>query len=172
MGELIKLIAWPVCVLIIVIVLAIIFRKPIANKIGDVISVEGEGSKWKVRMNIDRDKLAKKVTVPSKPSPQIIQPKGIPSAEAFGRATISTEKPKLSEDEIEQSRQRAQQRLDEDTKKAGHQRGKLYQLTNKSYGIAWEVNVSDVIVIKDDAKSGQGKAKGVELSPNPSRRPD
>ncbi|MCK4331447.1 MAG: hypothetical protein KAW81_02715 [Dehalococcoidia bacterium] len=111
-------------------------------------------------MNIDRDKLVKKVTVPSKPSPQIIQSAGgIPSAEAFGGTTISTGKPKLSKDEIEESRQQARQRLDEDTKKAGYQRGKLYHLADKSYGIAWEVNLSDGIVIKADAKSDQEKAQ-------------
>ncbi len=151
MDELIKVITtWPVCVLTLLIVFLVIFRKPIANKIGDISSVEGEGKKWKINMNPDKDKIIKLEPTSSKPSPQILQAKGIPSAEAFGNATISTEKPKLSEEDIEKSKQEAQQRLDEDTKKVGYKRGELYLRDDKSYGIAWKVNVNDRIVIKDD----------------------
>lgn len=143
MDELIKVITtWPVCVLILLIVFLIIFRKPIANKISDISSVEGEGKKWKINMNIDRDKII--------PSPQVIQPKGISQAVKVGNPTISTEKPKLAEGDIEKSKQEAQRRLDEDTRKVGYKRGELYLRDDKSYGIAWEVNLNDRIVIKDD----------------------
>jgi len=59
--------------------------------------------------------------------------------------------PRLSDEEIEQSRQRALKRIEDDTKKAGYQRGKLRQLDNGAYAVAWELEVSDRIKISDSA---------------------
>ncbi|TRZ52213.1 MAG: hypothetical protein D4S01_03290 [Dehalococcoidia bacterium] len=156
--------AWQICTLILVIVLASIFRKPLANLIDNIGSIIIEwttkGEKRKVQFNVGRDIFKKQVTAPSEPSPQVIQPEGIQSTEAFGQTTtIVTGISELSKEEIEGSKQKAQQRLDEDTKRAGYQRGKLNQLPDKSWGIAWEVTVNDQIVIKDDAKSDSETAR-------------
>ena len=58
--------------------------------------------------------------------PQIIRPQGIPSEEKFGKPTVT-----------KGSKEYAQSRLDEDTKKVGYTRGELYQLKDSSWGIAW-----------------------------------
>ena len=59
--------------------------------------------------------------------------------------------PRLSDEEIKQSRQRALKRIEEDTQKAGYQRGKLRQLDNGAYAVTWELEVSDRIKISDSA---------------------
>jgi hypothetical protein len=60
--------------------------------------------------------------------------------------TLETKK--LSPEEMEASRKRAQARLDEDTKKNGVQRGKLFQLSNGAYAVAWEASATVHIGIK------------------------
>lgn len=55
---------------------------------------------------------------------------------------------RLSDEEIEQSKQKAQKRLKEDTKRVGYQRGKLFQLDNGKWAISWDIQLSDRMVIK------------------------
>lgn len=54
----------------------------------------------------------------------------------------------LSDDEIEQSRQEALKRLEEDTKFVGYQRGKLIQTESGKWAIFWKLELSDRIGIK------------------------
>ena len=63
-------------------------------------------------------------------------------------SAVEEKVPRLSNDEIEQSKQRALKRIDEDTKKVGYQRGKLRLLENGGYAVAWDVQVSDRFKIK------------------------
>lgn len=57
--------------------------------------------------------------------------------------------PKLSEIEIEENRQRALKRIEEDAKRVGYKRGTLRPLPNGAFGVNWEVEVSDGFKIKD-----------------------
>ncbi len=150
MDELIKQIIWPACILILVIVLALIFWKPLAALIGRINSVEGEGKKWKIHFDANRDtgRIDKTIQLES-------------SMDAKGNmlTPATNVDSKLSEDEQKKSKQKAQQRLDEDIKRVGYERGKLYQLKDGAWGIAWEIKVGDGIVIKDDTKSDSGKGQ-------------
>jgi hypothetical protein len=141
MGELesiITAIAWPVCILVLLIILALIFKKPLTILIGRIRSVEGEGSKWRINMDVTQDTIVNpSMASPSKPVHQYIQVESITSGEAVSVPNVIAGEPKLSDEEIEKSKQKAQQRLDEDTARMGHQRGELYQLKNGSWGIAW-----------------------------------
>lgn len=55
---------------------------------------------------------------------------------------------RVSDAEIEQSKMNALRRLNQDTAKVGYQRGKLYQRENGRWGISWDVEVSDGIILK------------------------
>lgn len=147
MNEILQQLIWPIVVIILVIIFLIIFRKPIANRIEHVVLVKGKG--WEVYIDPNKDELTIQSPEVSKPIPQVIEPKAIPSTSTIGKPTIIVDKLKLSSEEIEKSRLRAQQRIDEDTKRVGFQRGKLRQLEDGSYGVAWELHFSDKIGIKD-----------------------
>lgn len=64
-------------------------------------------------------------------------------ADVIGRFVLKTE---------EQSKEAAQKRLDEDTKKVGYVRGELYQTKDGNWAINWKVNVGEAIVISDWVK--------------------
>jgi hypothetical protein len=126
MNEILQPLIWPIVVIILVIIFLIIFRKQIANRIEHVVLVKG---KWgEVHMDTNKDKLTIQSQEVSAPIPQVIEPKAIPDTIQVGEATIVVAKPKLSDTEIEKSRLKAQQRIDEDTKTVGYQRGELRQL--------------------------------------------
>jgi len=55
---------------------------------------------------------------------------------------------RLSDSEIEQSRQQALKRLEDDTERVGYQRGKLFQLDNGKWAIAWEAKATVKVGIK------------------------
>lgn len=150
MNDLIIGISWPIVVLILGIIFLIIFRIPIVNLLNRIRVAKGEGNKWEINFDLTIDKFNKNSF------PQVLQPKGIESGEEFGETTISFQtttpneiKQILSEEEIEESRQKAQKRLDADTEKVGYIRGKLYQLKDGRYGIEWGINLSDIITIED-----------------------
>ncbi len=145
MDEIIKILIWPVIVLIIVIFFIIMFKRPLSEKIND-ISIEFESAKLKVNMR-GGDIIVEKGSIASDSIPHIISPDLIPSSEKFYPATITVDTQKLSEAEIETSRLKAQQRINEDTKKVGYQRGKLYLLKDGSYGVIWEVKAKTKIGI-------------------------
>lgn len=146
-------VAWPIVVLILGETFIFVFRKPIANLIGRTRSAEGEGGKWKVNFDPEVDSIV------SKPLHQIIKPASISSEEKVYEPTIKSDESRLSKEEIENSKRKAQKRLDEDTKKVGYQRGELYQLTDGSYGIKWSLNLSDKIIVSDSTKSDSGKSE-------------
>ncbi len=126
-------ISWPIIVLIIFWV----FRSPISKLIATLKTL-----KWKDWTLEFGDKIP--VYSPTDKAFQevVLQPP-VPAVKAQV-AEIS----KLSDEEIEQSRQRAQKRLDEDTKRVGYQRGKLFQVPDSGkWAIAWDLEVSDRVII-------------------------
>ena len=119
-------ISWPIIVLIII----CIFKKPISERIANLKTLKGKG--WMFEFFEHDDKFKVKLQPPT------------PALKAQA-AEIS----RLSDEEIEQSRQRAQKRLREDTKRVGYQRGRLFQLDSGKWAIAWDLEVSDGIILKD-----------------------
>jgi hypothetical protein len=116
--------AWPIVVLIVFLIL----RSPIINLLKRIKTV-----KWKdITFEIGD-------TVPVY-SPEDNQTYSLPLQPI--QSIDIKQKPKverLSDDEIEKSRQRAVQRLKEDTERVGYQRGKLFQLDNGKWAISWEI---------------------------------
>jgi hypothetical protein len=148
MDELIIGLAWPIVVFILILIFILIFKKPIGNMIDRIRVAKGEGKKWEINFDPITDKIVQK------PFPQVIQPKGVEAKVLIGEPTISNEKPiaienkpTLSEKEIEESREKAQKRIDEDTEKVGYVRGKLYRLKDGRYGVAWDLSVSDTVIV-------------------------
>ena len=152
MNEIFQQIIWPIVVIILVFLFYVMFREPITNWIRNIKVVKVKGGKNGIEvemrhMDTDKDIIAAQNSKASNSIPQIIEPKGIPSDVVFGTPTITVGTPELSKEEIETSRLKAQQRIDEDTKEVGYQRGKLFLLKDGSYGVAWEVNVGGKITI-------------------------
>jgi hypothetical protein len=52
-----------------------------------------------------------------------------------------------------QTKEEAQKRLDEDTKRAGYVRGKLRQLEDGGWAINWVIDVGEVIKVSDNVKA-------------------
>jgi hypothetical protein len=127
--------SWPIVVLAIV----LIFKSEIKWLILHIKSWKGFGQEINVDAADQVTPLLRgvKVGVELKPLP--------PPSKKAPEAKV----PKLPDEEIKQSRQRALKRIEEDTKKAGYQRGKLRQLDNGAYAVAWELEVSDGIKISD-----------------------
>lgn len=130
-GTIISSFAWPVSL----IVLVLIFKKELSVLIGSIKSIRSGPVEFQVGPG---DVLDLSAAVPqTAPTHQYIQVKSIPSAEAFGTPTVMVGAPKLSEEEIERSRQVAQRRLDEDTKRVGYQRGELFRRDDGVWAIRW-----------------------------------
>ena len=127
--------SWPIFILVII----LIFKDPIAKRLANLKSAEFAGIKLEFGDTIPvystKDKASYEVELkpPSPPEAKVVEMKTA----------------RLSDEEIEQSRQRALKRLEDDTKKVGYQRGKLRTLENGGYAIAWEIEVSDGFKIKD-----------------------
>ncbi len=120
-SRMIDSLAWPVVVLFMV----SIFRRPLTALIGRIKSLN-----WR-DLNIDFNDTVQLLSPTGEPARVLkVEPPAAQKVEISAR---------LSAQEIEGSRKTAQARLDEDTKKAGYQRGKLFQLPNGAYAIAWEV---------------------------------
>jgi hypothetical protein len=125
--------SWPIFILIIF----LLFKNPIAKLILNLKSAEIAGFKLEfgdtipVYSTTDKATYEVELRPPLPPSAEVIEPK------------IA----RLSDEEIEQSRQNALKRLEDDTKKVGYQRGKLRQLENGGYAIAWEVQFGGKIGI-------------------------
>jgi hypothetical protein len=151
MNEILQQLIWPIVVIILVIIFLIIFRRAIANRIEHVILVKGKG--WEVHMDTNKDKLTILSPKVSESIPQVIEPETIQSTSTIGKPTIIVGEPKLSEEEIEKSKLKAQQRINEDTKRVGYQRGKLWQLADGSYGVAWEIKSAVDIGIRANIES-------------------
>ena len=126
--------SWPIFILIIV----LLFKNPISRLLENIKTAEFAGIKLQfgdsVPVYSSTDKAIYEVELrpPSLPSDKITE----------------TKIPRLSDEEIEQSKQRALKRLEDDTRRVGYSRGKLRQLDNGSYAIAWEVQSSIKIGIK------------------------
>lgn len=78
---------------------------------------------------------------------------------------------RLSDKEIEQSRQRAEKRLQEDIERVGYQRGKLFQTKTGKWAIAWEESASVTVgvsvpevKIKQKDSGGFTKVKAISRS--------
>jgi hypothetical protein len=128
--------SWPLIVLIIVCIL----RKPIAWLLVHLKSI-----KWGDK-SLEFDDMLKVLSAEdNKFHYAILKP--VP-AEAEKVAPTSM----LSKEEIEQSKQRAEARIKEDTEKVGYRRGKPYQLPNGKWAVAWELEISAKIGIKDSLK--------------------
>lgn len=129
--------SWPIIVLAIVLV----FKHEIKWLILHIKSWKGFGQE--INVDVADQVIARlrgdKVGVELKPLP--------PPSKKAPEARVS----RLSDVEIEQSRQRTLKRIEEDTKKAGYQRGKLRQLDNGAYAVTWELEVSDRIKLSDSA---------------------
>ena len=129
--------SWPIAVLLIF----LIFKSPISWLLKNLKSV-----RWKDWIFEIGDKVPAYSPTENKFHEVVLQPP-IPTAKV-PVAEIS----RLSDEEIEQSRKRAQQRLDEDTKRVGYQRGKLFQVADSGkWAIAWHLEVGERITIKDSA---------------------
>jgi hypothetical protein len=112
---------WPLVVLIIV----LIFRMQISDFIARLKTV-----KWK-DLVVD---LWDTVPVISSKDNKIITAQLQPIEPPQEKQGIA---PRLSDEEIEQSRQKALKRLQDDTAIVGYERGKLFQLANGGWAIAW-----------------------------------
>ena len=127
---------WPIVVLIIV----LIFKRQIKWLIVHIKSWKAFGNELtidkddKVSVHPPGDKVGVELELPSPPSEK-----------ALGA--------RLSNEEIEQSRQRALKRIEEDIKKAGYQRGKLRPLENGGYAVVWDLQVSDGVIAGDSASA-------------------
>jgi hypothetical protein len=130
--------SWPIAVFFIFLIL----KSPISWLLTHLKSI-----RWKDWIFEIGDKVPVYSPTDNKFHEVVLQPP-IPAAK------VKAEKiARLSDEEIEQSRIRAQQRLDEDTKRAGYQRGKLFQVPDSGkWAIAWEIEVNAGIVLKDSAK--------------------
>jgi hypothetical protein len=130
---------WP----LVVIVAICIFKKPIAHLIRHIRKLEAPGCKLEIDDTVDvlnpKDKLYYSVPLqlPSVPTVKVIEEEKVT---------------RLSDEEIEQSRQRALDRIKEDTERVGYQRGKPYQLPNGKWAVAWELELSAKIGITDSLK--------------------
>ena len=127
--------SWPIIALIV----ACIFRNPIVNLIARI-----KTAKWKDLVLEFGDKVPVYSPEDKKFHPVILKPEPVTTFKPSEVKLVS----RLSEDEIEQSKQKAQKRLEEDTKRVGYQRGKLYQLDNGKWAISWDVEISDGIILK------------------------
>ncbi len=129
--------SWPIIVLIV----ACIFRQPIANLIARIKKIEVAGCKLEIGDTVNAYSPDDKAyySIP-------LQPPSIPTKKA-AEVKIS----RLSDEEIEQSRQKALKRLEEDTKLVGYQRGKLFQTKNGKWAISWDLEVSDKVILKDSS---------------------
>ena len=127
--------SWPVVILAIV----LIFKSEIKWLILHIKSWKGFGQELNVDAADEITPLVRgvKSDVELKPLP--------PPSKKAPKARVT----RLSDEEIEQSRQRALKRIEEDTQKAGYQRGKLRLLDNGGYAVSWELEVSDGIKLSD-----------------------
>ena len=128
--------SWPLIVLIIVCIL----RWPIASLISRIKKIEGAGWKFEIGDAVkayspeDKAYYSVPLQLPPTPALKIVEAKAISS--------------RLSDKEIEESREKALKRLKEDTEIVGFPRGKLFQHDNGRWGIIWEVAISDNMTIK------------------------
>lgn len=129
--------SWPIVVLIIVCVL----RQPLANLISRIKKVEVAG--WKFEIG--------DIVLAFSPKDKVYYsiPLELPAVPAMKPA--KAEVARLSDEEIEQSRQKALKRLEEDVKTVGYQRGKLIQTKTGKWAISWDLEVSDKVILKDSA---------------------
>jgi len=125
--------SWPIVVIIVV----CIFREPLAKLIANLKSL-----KWKDFILEFGDRVP--VFSPTDKKFHYVELQEPPTTKA-AKIKVS----RLSEDEIKQSEQRARERLEEDTKRVGYKRGRLFQLDNGKWAIAWEVEASATIGLKD-----------------------
>jgi hypothetical protein len=123
--------AWPITVLLII----LIFRSSLLKLIANVKTVKYKGLEVEVGDTLQ-------VVTPMGGNESPLQQK--PPVEDKDQPKIQ----KLSDAEIEQSRQRALKRLQEDTERNGEQRGELFQLANGRWAIAWRAEAKVTIVIK------------------------
>jgi hypothetical protein len=129
---------WPAVVLIII----FLFREQIAVLIDNIKKIKVAGYELEIGDTVQAYSPIDKVyySIPLKPAPV--------AAEKVEAAKIS----KLSDEEVEKSRQTALKRLEDDIKLAGYQRGKLFQRDDGSWAIAWEEKITEKIGVKDSTK--------------------
>lgn len=130
--------SWPIIVLVIV----CIFRLPISKLLANLKS-----AKWKDLILEFDDKVPVYSPEDNRFYSVILKSPLAPSSR--GRGIEANIFGLLSDEEIEQSKQKARKRLEEDTKRVGYERGKLFQLDNGKWAIAWEVEASATIGLKD-----------------------
>ncbi len=130
--------SWPIIILIII----CIFQQPIAKLISNL-----KTAKWKDLILEFGDMV--KVYSPDKKkfSYGVVQP-APRQAIGSGMAVL----PIFSNEKIDPSYQRALDRIKEDTERVGYTRGKPYQLANGKWAVAWELELSAKIGIKDSLK--------------------
>ncbi len=126
--------SWPIFIFIIV----WLFRHQIARLIANLKSASVFG----VNVNFKDDQVSFPLEDKTVKSFKL-QP--LPPTEKVPATKVQ----RLSDEQIEESKQKALKRLEEDTKRVGYKRGKLYQLENGKWGISWELQVSDGIIVKD-----------------------
>ena len=126
--------SWPIIVLIIVCIL----RQPIASLITRIKKIEGAGWKFEIGDIVTAYSPDDKAyySIPLQPPP-------VPTKKV-AEAKVT----RLSDEEIEQSKQKALKRLEEDTQFVGYQRGKLIQTKSGKWAISWNLELSDNITIK------------------------
>jgi len=131
--------AWPVVVFVII----FIFRNQIKILLLHIKSASFLGFNFEFNDTVDVyspvDKTMHTIKLEEPSSP--IKPEEAPSGK-------KVEIQKLDANEIEASRKRAQERLDEDTKRVGYKRGELFQLPNGGWAIAWKAEATFRVGIK------------------------
>jgi len=123
--------AWPATVLIIV----CIFRRNISQLLANIENIRFPGGE----VNLVPGDTVEAPTIAS-PVPQrkdvvIKVPTATAEAKAFAPSIQTTDK--LSDEEIKLSKERAQRRLDEDTKKVGFRRGEISQNSDGLWIVHW-----------------------------------
>jgi hypothetical protein len=132
-ADIISSLVWPITLFVIL----FLFRNQTKELIGRIIQIQ-----YKELNFVFGDKVSVFSPIDNALHP-IIEPtiKELPPSQ-------KAEIPKLTPEEIEASKKRAQARLDEDTKKNGTQRGELFQLPDGRWAISWKAEATVRIGIR------------------------